>query len=69
MGMARETLVKNIGKWLNVYHYFSFYRRQIEVFSTVCFIGVCQILHFREKKSTYVLKIPRSSLIGIEIRS
>ena len=40
-----------IGKWLHVYHYFSSYRRQIEVFSSVYFIAVCEILHSREKKS------------------
>ena len=48
-----------IGKWLNGYHYFSSCKRQIEVFSSVCFIAVCEILHSREKKSTYFLKIPR----------
>ena len=47
-----------IGKWLHVYHYCSSYRRQIEVFRSVCFIAVCEILHSREKKSTYVLMIP-----------
>ena len=45
-------------KWLHVYHYCSSYRRQIEVFRSVCFIAVCEILHSREKKSTYVLMIP-----------
>jgi len=34
-------------------------KRQIEVFNSVCFIAVCEILHSREKKSTSVLKIPR----------
>jgi len=38
-----------IGKLLHVYHYFSSYRRQIVVFSSVCFIAVCEILHSREK--------------------
>jgi len=47
-------------KWLHVYHYVSSYRRQIEVFSNVCFIAVCEILYSREKKSTYFLKIPRN---------
>jgi len=49
-----------IGKWLNVYHYFSSYRRQIEVFSSICFIAVCFIkglFHSRGKRSTYFLKI------------
>ena len=41
-------------------HLFSWYRRQSVVFSSVCFIAVCEILHFREKKSTGMsfLKIP-----------
>ena len=52
-----------IGKWLNVYHYFSSYRRQIEVFSSVCFIAVCEILYSREKNSMYFLKIPRSKVV------
>jgi len=52
-----------IGKWLDVYPYFSSYRRQIEVFSSVCFIPVCEILHSRKNVSTYFLKIPRSVVI------
>ena len=50
-----------IGKWLNVYHYFSSYRRQIGVFGSVWFIALCEILHSRQKKSTYFLKIPRTN--------
>ena len=47
-----------IDKWLHVYHYFSSYRRKTEVFSSVCFIAVCEILHSSEKKSAHLLKIP-----------
>jgi len=46
-----------IGKWLNVYRYFSSYRRKSSVFSSVCFIAVCEILHSREKKS-YLFEDP-----------
>jgi len=39
-----------IGKCLNVYHFFSSYRWQIEVFSSVCFIALSEMFHSREKK-------------------
>ena len=37
---------------------FSSKRRQIEAFSNVCFIVVCEILHSREKKSRYFFEDP-----------
>ena len=40
-----------IGKWLNVYHYFSSYRRQIEVFSSVCFINSDPLLTVHVKST------------------